>query len=66
MASSLFGLLPVVIRPEEKVTAINLSPHQRNLRGGCPRGVMVKAMACKRKRVRAITFTFGQIILGKV
>ena len=32
-----------------------------NMRG-CPRGVMVKAMDCS----HAITFTFGQIPLGKV
>ena len=32
---------------------------------GCPRGVMVKAMDC-RIVVSAITFTFGQIPLGKV
>ncbi len=49
---------------------LNKERKRNRPRRGCPRGVMVKAMdyeiVVRSNSSRAITFTFGQILLGKV
>ena len=58
------------ILKNQKVNILLPSTPQMSTGRGCPRGVMVKAMdygiIVSSNSSRAITFTFGQIPLGKV
>ena len=64
------GDIEIMVMRSDFTTIIRASPlvavwcynQDTRVSRGCPRGVMVKAMDCS----RAITFTFGQIPLGKV